>query len=67
MNLLEFENQQFGDVWNEETINELRSHIQPHKRYQILFPKVDRTNEGWEMKQDEYYMWRGWRIPKWFE
>ena len=33
----------------------------------IIFPDVDRSDEGWEMKQDEYYCWQGSRIPQWFE
>jgi hypothetical protein len=31
----------------------------------IIFPDVDRSDEGWETKQDEYHCWQGSRLPQW--
>ena len=53
MNLLDYENSIFGDVWNNETIKELEEY-EP--------PKGTGTIE-----QDTYYCWQGKRIPSWFE
>ena len=57
-NLVEAEGLQ--DVWD-ETIEFKRDQIP------FIFPDVDRSDEGWEIKQDEYYCWYGSRIPQWFE
>ena len=55
-NLVEAEGLQ--DVWDEFT--------EP-KRDPIpfIFPDVDRSDESWEIKQDEYHCWRGTRLPQW--
>lgn len=57
-NLVEAEGLQ--DVWDE---------FPEPKRDAIpfIFPNVERTHEGWENQPDEYYCWRGSRIPQWFE
>lgn len=57
-NLVEAEGLQ--DVWDE--IPEPNPDPIP-----FIFPDVDRSDEGWETKQDEYYCWQGTRIPQWFE
>lgn len=46
------------DFWNE---------IPEPKRDPIpfIFPNVDRSDEGWETKQDEYHCWYGSRLPQW--
>ena len=56
MNLLEYENSIFGDVWNGKTIKELQEY-EP--------PKGTGTPIGTE--PDPYYCWQGSRIPQWFE
>ena len=53
MNLFEFENSIFDDVWNDKTIKELQVYEPPEGTGTI--------------KQDTYYCWRGTRIPQWFE
>ena len=35
----------------------------PYKRPECKYAPP----EEWEIKQDEYYCWRGTRIPQWFE
>lgn len=67
MNLLEFENQQFGDLWNEQTIKELKEYQPPKKENDVMFPDVDRSDERFEMHQDEFHCMRGWKFPQWFE
>jgi hypothetical protein len=57
-NLIEAEGLQ--DVWDE--IPEPNPDPIP-----FIFPDVDRSDEVWETKQDEYYCWQGTRIPQWFE
>ena len=52
--LFDFENQQFGEVWNEETIKELKD-----------FEPVGGTPLRSEPL--EYYCWYGKRLPQWFE
>lgn len=64
MNLLEYENQRFDDLWNDETINGLKKN-EPARKETEMFPDVDRTDEHWEMKQDEYHLWQGKRLPQW--
>lgn len=51
MNLVELEGLQ--DVWNETP--------EPPKRQEnkILFADVDRTNEGWEFKPNDYFCYEG--------
>lgn len=56
MNLFDFENSIFGDVWNAKTIKELQEY-EP--------PKGTGTPIGTE--PDPYYCWQGSRIPQWFE
>ena len=55
-NLVEAEGLQ--DVWD-ETIEFKRDPIP------FIFPDVDRSDEGWETKQDEYHCWSGTRLPQW--
>jgi hypothetical protein len=57
-NLVEAEGLQ--DVWDD---------FKEYKRdpVAIIFPNVDRTDESWNIYFDEYYCWRGSRIPQWFE
>ena len=50
MNLFEYENKVFGEVWNEKTIKELQEQ-----------EPVGGT--GWEQK--EYELWYGRRFPQW--
>lgn len=55
MNLFEYENSVFGDVWNKETIKELQEYE----------PKG--TGTPIDAEPSPYYFWQGTRIPCWFE
>lgn len=56
MNLLEYENSVWGDLWNEKTIKELAEYKPPKD-----------TGTPLDGEPDQYYCIRMWRIPKWFE
>lgn len=56
MNLFEYENSIFGDLWNEETIKELQQYKPP-----------EGTGTPLNEEPDPYYCWQGTRIPCWFE
>ena len=56
MNLLEYENSIFGDLWNEETIKGLQESEPP-----------EHTGTPLDAEPDAYYCWQGTRIPQWFE
>lgn len=45
MNLLEYENSIFGDLWNEETIKELKDFEPPKKSYPADIIPVDEQAE----------------------
>lgn len=57
MNLFEYENSIFGDLWNEETIKELQQYKPPEGT----------TGTPLNEEPDPYYCWQGTRIPCWFE
>ena len=65
MNLLEYENSVFGDVWNEQTIKELRESAPPERTNRTMFPDVDRSDEGFETQNREFELWQGTRFPLW--
>lgn len=68
MNLLEYENSIFGDVWNEQTIKELKESAPPERREYTekeMFPDIDRSDEGWEIRDRQYECWHGTRFPQW--
>lgn len=67
MNIFEYENIQFPDLWNKKTISECENYKIPERRENVCFPDVDRSLEQWENKPDEYHLWQGTRIPQWFE
>lgn len=60
MNLLEFENQTFTDLWNERTIKELNTN-KPHKRsFKPIFRREDEHDlelyrEFQQANFDEYF------------
>ena len=64
MNLLEFENQTFTDLWNERTIKELNTY-KPHKRsFKPIFRREDEHDlelyrEFQQANFDEYFDWAG--------
>lgn len=55
MNLLEFENSIFGNVWNDKTIKELQEY------------ESKGTGTPRDAEPSPYYCWQGTRIPCWFE
>lgn len=57
MNLFEYENSIFGDLWNEETIKELQQYKPPEGT----------TGTPLNEEPAPYYCWQGTRIPCWFE
>ena len=54
------ENEDLSEYWNE--VPEPNPDPRP-----VIFPNVDRSDEHWETQPDEYYCWRGTRLPLWFE
>lgn len=57
MNLLEFENERFGDVWNEETIKELQN-VEVNNRldcFDLLTAKQFHCPLSHAMTNDELY------------
>lgn len=67
MNIFEYENKRFPGTWTAEDIKKLRDYRPPERENTEMFPNVDRSDERWEIKPDEYYCWQGSRIPSWFE
>jgi hypothetical protein len=56
MNLFEYENSVWGEVWNDKTIKEIQKYEPP-----------EGTGTSINEEPDAYYCWYGTRIPCFFE
>lgn len=64
MNLLEFENQTFTDLWNERTIKELMLSKSHKRSFKPIFRREDEHDlelyrEFQQANFDEYFDWAG--------
>ena len=62
MNLFEFENQQFGDLWNDETIKELKEYPKPERicNSEIVDEDEDENNSYLEFQEANWYEYFDW-------